>query len=238
MVRYRSTTYFRILRNAITTSGQAAFLFGAEFFAPPGPLGLPALDSSAVQANEAKIPPVPPTTVCPAAWRDTFWAPAERLCGAERQERSNQPKKTNAYYDSDVPQCLQDCCCLNCKSRASMICYSTVSAYSRLIGPDSPQTVAVTTFGTAAPSSSRPGECTFIVKVIRRNICVAETLAGGEVKYVECNAVCSLDGDRTDPELRGNLDAGVFCNAAHDEHEPAKYVEASMNGLGLFDQQS
>jgi hypothetical protein len=33
-----------------------------------------------------------------------------------------------------------------------------------------------------------------------------------------------LDGAPADAELRGNFVKGVLCNAANDEHEPAKYV--------------
>ena len=54
---------------------------------------------------------------------------------------------------------------------------------------------------------------------------------------VECNTICSLDGAFADPELRGNLVAGVVCNAAQDEHKATKYVEAGMNLFGVFDQQ-
>jgi hypothetical protein len=63
-------------------------------------------------------------------------------------------------------------------------------------------------------------------------------LLGGEVERVERNAICSLDGAAADPELRSNFAVGVICNAANDEHEPAKYVQASMNVFGVLDQQS
>jgi len=45
-----------------------------------------------------------------------------------------------------------------------------------------------------------------------------------ELERVECDAICSLGGAPADPELHGNFAIGVLCNAAHDEHEPAKYV--------------
>ena len=57
-----------------------------------------------------------------------------------------------------------------------------------------------------------------------------------EVERVVCNAVCTLNGALADPELRGNFVVGVFCNAVQDEHETTKYVEASMNVPGIFDQ--
>ena len=41
---------------AIIDVGQHVLLFGAERLAPPGPLGLPALDLSAVDPYEAKVP--------------------------------------------------------------------------------------------------------------------------------------------------------------------------------------
>jgi len=59
-----------------------------------------------------------------------------------------------------------------------------------------------------------------------------------EAERVECKAICSLDGAPADTELPGNIDTGVFCYTPHDEREPAKYVEASLNVCGFFDQQS
>ena len=47
-----------------------------------------------------------------------------------------------------------------------------------------------------------------------------------------------VDRGDTIGELRGNFDAGVFRNAAHNEHKPAKYVQASMNLVGVVDQQN
>src|SRR5579864_9419940 len=45
-----------LLEIAVIDVGQHVLLFGAELFAPPGPLGLPALDLSAVDPDETKIP--------------------------------------------------------------------------------------------------------------------------------------------------------------------------------------
>ncbi len=45
-----------LLEIAVIDVGQHVLLFGAELVAPPGPLGLPALDLSAVEADETKIP--------------------------------------------------------------------------------------------------------------------------------------------------------------------------------------
>ncbi len=58
------------------------------------------------------------------------------------------------------------------------------------------------------------------------------------VERVECDTIRSLDGAPADPELRSNFAIRVLCNAANDEHEPAKYVQASMNVFGVLDQQS
>src|SRR5579864_476835 len=45
-----------LLEIAVVDVGQHVLLFGAELFAPPGSLGLPALDLSAVDPDETKIP--------------------------------------------------------------------------------------------------------------------------------------------------------------------------------------
>src|SRR5271169_6675869 len=45
-----------VLEIAVIDVGQYVLLFGAELATPPGPLGLPALDLSAVQPDETKIP--------------------------------------------------------------------------------------------------------------------------------------------------------------------------------------
>src|SRR5215469_1939785 len=45
-----------LLKLAIIDVGQHLLFWGAEFFSPPGPLGLPALNPSAIQPDETKIP--------------------------------------------------------------------------------------------------------------------------------------------------------------------------------------
>jgi len=75
-----------------------------------------------------------------------------------------------------------------------------------------------------------------MVNATRKNIRIAGGLVRCELERIECDAICPLDGARADSELRGNFDAGAFCNPAHNQSEPAKYVEASMNGIGVFDQ--
>src|SRR5271157_42027 len=81
-------------------------------------------------------------------------------------------------------------------------------------------------------------ERTLVVSVKLRNICIARHPVGSEFESVECYAIRSLDGARADPELHGNFVTGVLCNATHDQHEPAKHVQASMNVFGVPDQQS
>src|ERR1700757_1274211 len=45
-----------LLEIAVIDVGQHVLFFGAELFAPPGPLRLPALNSPAIQSDETKIP--------------------------------------------------------------------------------------------------------------------------------------------------------------------------------------
>src|SRR5580704_13730644 len=89
-----------LLEIAIIDVGQHVLLFGAELFAPPGPLGLPALDSSAVQPDETKISLFRPR-------RHVLWlGPIQsrrrlkRLGGAEKQGGGDQTNQTNVSYDS------------------------------------------------------------------------------------------------------------------------------------------
>ena len=87
---------------AVIDVGEHLHLFGAELVAPPGPLGLPALDLSAVQPDETKIPLLRPR-------RHILWLGAmqfrrrlKRLGGAEQQRRGDQTNQSNAFYDSDT----------------------------------------------------------------------------------------------------------------------------------------
>jgi hypothetical protein len=45
-----------LLEIAVIDVGQDVLLFGAERVSPPGPLGLPALDLSAVDPDKSKLP--------------------------------------------------------------------------------------------------------------------------------------------------------------------------------------
>src|SRR5262249_53229544 len=58
-----------LLEIAVIDVGQHILLYGAEVPAPPGPVGLPALDLSAVQPDETKIPLLRPRrhVLCPGA---------------------------------------------------------------------------------------------------------------------------------------------------------------------------
>src|SRR4051794_6877978 len=87
-----------LLEIAVIDVGQRFFFVSAELFAPPGPLGLPAFDSSAVQPNETKIPLVGPRRdvlrLGPIQSRRRF----KRLGGAE--ERSgDQTNQSNLSCD-------------------------------------------------------------------------------------------------------------------------------------------
>src|SRR5690348_5088720 len=88
-----------LLEIAVIDVGQHFFFVSAELFAPPGPLGLPALDSSAVQPNETKIPLLGPG-------RDVLRRGAiqsrrrlKRLGGAEQQGGGKQANQSNLFCD-------------------------------------------------------------------------------------------------------------------------------------------
>ena len=76
---------------------QHVSVFGAELFAPPGPLGLPALNSSTVQPDKTKVPLLRPgrhvLRLGPILGRR--WL--KRLAGTEQQERADQRNQSNAF---------------------------------------------------------------------------------------------------------------------------------------------
>src|SRR5579864_7779902 len=90
-----------LLELAIIDVGQHVLLFRAELFAPPGPLGLPALDLSAVQPDETKISLFRPRRHGLGLGTIHFRRRLKRQRGAEQQERSDQTNQSNAFYDSD-----------------------------------------------------------------------------------------------------------------------------------------
>src|SRR6266481_3446046 len=74
----------------------------AELVAPPGPLGLPALDLSAVQPDETKIPLLRPRRHVLRLGAIQFRRRLKRLGGAEQQGRGDQTNQSIAFYDSDT----------------------------------------------------------------------------------------------------------------------------------------
>lgn len=75
-----------------------------------------------------------------------------------------------------------------------------------------------------------------VVDVTPSSVRITWHSIAGEFNNIECNAICPLGGGEADPELRGNILIGVIGNTAQDEHEPAKYVQTSMNIVGVLDQ--
>src|SRR5712671_6503644 len=91
-----------LLEITVIDVGQHLLLFGAELVPPPGPLGLPALDLSAVQPDETKIPLFRPRrhVLRFDAIQLRRWL--KRLGRAEHQRRGDPTNHSNAFYDSDT----------------------------------------------------------------------------------------------------------------------------------------
>src|SRR5271167_341110 len=90
-----------LLEIAVIDVGQHVLLFGAELVAPPGPLGLPALDLSAVQPDETKIPLLRPRWYVLRLGAIQFRRRLKRLGCAEQQERGDRTDQSDAFCDSD-----------------------------------------------------------------------------------------------------------------------------------------
>src|SRR5579864_604663 len=90
-----------LLEIAVIDVGQYVLLFSAELATPPGPLGLPVLDLSAIQADETKIPLLRPQ-------RHVFRLGAKefrcrlKMGSAEQQGRGDQTNYCNAFPYSDT----------------------------------------------------------------------------------------------------------------------------------------
>ena len=93
-----------LLEIAVVDVGQYVLLFGAELLAPPGSLGLPALDSSTVQPNETKISLFRPRRHVRRLGAIQFGCRLKRLGGAEKQGGGDQTNQSNVSYDSDPLQ--------------------------------------------------------------------------------------------------------------------------------------
>src|SRR5215469_10814230 len=91
-----------LLKLAVISVGEHILLFGGELPTPPGPLGFPALDLSAVQPYETKTPLLGP-------WRYVFRLSAvqgrwwlKRLGGAKQEGGGDQTNQCSASYDGDT----------------------------------------------------------------------------------------------------------------------------------------
>src|SRR5271168_2444795 len=78
-----------LLEIAIVDVAQRVLLFGAELGAPPSLLGLPALDASAVQPDETKIPLLRPRQHVLRLGAIQFWRRLKSLGRAEQQGRGD-----------------------------------------------------------------------------------------------------------------------------------------------------
>jgi len=74
----------------------------ADFFAPPGPLGFPALDLSAVDPDETKISLFRPRRHVLRLGAIQFRRWLKRLGGGAQQARGDQNNQRNVSYDSDT----------------------------------------------------------------------------------------------------------------------------------------
>ena len=89
-----------LLEIAVVDVAQHVLLLGAELVAPPGSLGLPTLDLSAVQPDETKIPLLRPRRHVLRLDAIQFRRRLKSLGGAEEQERGDETNQSNAFCDS------------------------------------------------------------------------------------------------------------------------------------------
>src|ERR1700686_1290086 len=90
-----------LLEIAVIDVAQHVLLFGAELAAPPGPLGLPALDLSAIQAHETKIPLLRPRRHVLRLGAIKFRCRL-KMGRTEQQGRGDETNKYNAFPHSDT----------------------------------------------------------------------------------------------------------------------------------------
>jgi hypothetical protein len=89
-----------LIEIAVIDVGQHLFLFSAELLAPPGPLGFPALDSSAVQPDETKISLFRPRRHVLRLGPIQSGRRVKRLGGREQQGGGDQANQSNVSYAS------------------------------------------------------------------------------------------------------------------------------------------
>src|SRR5271167_130261 len=90
-----------LLEIAVIDVGQYVLLFGAELATPPGSLGLPALDLSAVDPDETKIPLLRPRRHVLRLGVIKFRCRL-KMGRAQQQGRGDQTNKCNAFPYSDT----------------------------------------------------------------------------------------------------------------------------------------
>src|SRR5208282_1313554 len=90
-----------LLEIAIIDVGQYVFLFGAELATPPGPLGLPALDLSAVDPDETEIPLLRPRRHILRLGAIQFRCRL-KMGRAEQQGGGDETNKCNAFPYSET----------------------------------------------------------------------------------------------------------------------------------------
>src|ERR1700756_4125596 len=93
-----------LLKIAVIDVGQHVLLFGAEFLAPPGPLGLPALDLSAINPDETKISLFRPRRHVLRLGAIKSRRRLKRLRRAEKQGGSHQTNQSKVSYASGLLQ--------------------------------------------------------------------------------------------------------------------------------------
>src|SRR5690348_12262616 len=90
-----------LLEIAVVNMGQHVLLFGAELLPPPGPLGFPALDLSAIDPDETKIPLLGPRRQVLRLSAIQFRSGLERLCRTKQQADNREANCSNADCDSE-----------------------------------------------------------------------------------------------------------------------------------------
>src|ERR1035441_3368955 len=91
-----------VLEIAVIDVGQCVLLFGIELSTPPGPLGFPALDLSAIDPDETKIPLLRPRRHVLRLGAIKFRCRLKRVGGAEQQQRGDETNQCNAFPYSDT----------------------------------------------------------------------------------------------------------------------------------------
>src|SRR6201997_3307006 len=89
-----------LLELSVIDVGQDLVLFSAELLAPPGPLGLPAFDLSAIDPDETKIPLLRPRRYVLRLGAIQLRRRLKRLGGTEQERHDDQTDNSKPSYDS------------------------------------------------------------------------------------------------------------------------------------------